>query len=181
VSGPKDVVEMYVDLPTQNNYTYANIQNFAGYAFYRRRRMATTQASIDIKRTPESIFAYMTDSKNRPRWDTSMIEMEQTSAGPKGVGTTYRGAYRMVGARRTWTAKLNRFDPNKAVSYTITSGSLQVQQEVTLVPVEAGTKLNFGIELRLHGLLKLFTPMIIRTVNRQTRANLGRLKNILEK
>jgi hypothetical protein len=133
-----------------------------------------------IQRPPDRVFAYMTDSSNRPKWDTSMVEMKQTSAGPKGVGTTYKGEYQMIGGRRQWTASLTKYDLNSSVGYAISSGNLRVNQDVTLSPTAAGTKLSFAVDLRLNGLLRVFSPIMRWTISRQTKANIQRLKQFIE-
>jgi uncharacterized protein YndB with AHSA1/START domain len=133
-----------------------------------------------IKQTPDKVFAYMTNSTNRPKWDTSMLEMEQTSTEPKGVGTTYRGAYRMMGSRRRWTARLTKYEPDRGVGYDISSGKLRTEQTVSLLPIAEGTELSFATQMDLKGLLTLLAPLVTLTVKRQTTANLQRLKQILE-
>ncbi len=143
--------------------------------------MATVEVSVDIGRPVHDVFAYMTDSNNRPKWDTSMVEMKQTSQGPKGVGTTYAGAYRMMGTQRTWTASLTQFDVDRQVGYSISSGSLHVNQQVNLAESAGGTTVTFAAEMQMGGFMRLFSPLMKWSVSRQTKANLMRLKGILER
>ena len=52
--------------------------------------MISTQVSIVINRPLEEVFAYLSDLENNMNWRAGMIEAKKTSAGPIGVGTTYR-------------------------------------------------------------------------------------------
>ncbi len=142
--------------------------------------MATIEVTAEIARPVHDVFAYMTDSNNRPKWDTNMVEMKQTSQGPKGVGTTYAGAYRMMGTQRAWTANLTHFEIDRQVGYSISSGSMHVGQQFTLAESAAGTRVTYSADMQMTGFMRLFGPLMKWSVSSQTRANLRRLKAILE-
>jgi uncharacterized protein YndB with AHSA1/START domain len=53
--------------------------------------MAKIEASVAINRPVEAVFARLTDVGNWSEWNPRLLEVEQTSKGPMGVGTTFRG------------------------------------------------------------------------------------------
>lgn len=60
--------------------------------------MATTiKASIIINKPIDEVFAYVTDVKTWPRWESGLLKAEQTSDGPLNVGTTFRGMNQALG------------------------------------------------------------------------------------
>ena len=142
--------------------------------------MAIIEESVVIKRPVDQVFAYVTNVKNLPQWESAMLEAEQTSPGQLGIGTTFRGATRVMGRRVLWTSKVTEYEPNKKWGETISSGSTLIEEHLIFDPVEGGTKLNIAHDIQVSGLLKLFAPTVISTMRKQTQSNLSNLKSILE-
>jgi hypothetical protein len=126
------------------------------------------------------VFAYVTDAKSFPQWDSATLEAEQTSPGQLGVGSTLRGAHRVMGRRWVWTAKITEYEPNRKWGGSISFRNMQVEEHVTFDPIEGGTKLTFVYEMKARGFLKLLSPMGVRGMRKQTKVNLSNLKSILE-
>jgi len=55
-----------------------------------------------------------------------------------------------------------------------------IDEHLTFEPVEKGTKFTQVYDMKVGGLLKLFTPMVVSTMRKEMRANLSNLKSILE-
>jgi uncharacterized protein YndB with AHSA1/START domain len=142
--------------------------------------MARIEESVEIKRPVDKVFAYVTDAKIWPQWDSAMLEAEQTSPGQMGIGATFRGANRLMGLRGVWTAKVTEYEPNKKWGGTISSRSMQIKEYVTFDPVEGSTKVTFVYEIKVGGFFKLLSPMGVRAMRKQTKENLNNLKSILE-
>jgi uncharacterized protein YndB with AHSA1/START domain len=142
--------------------------------------MARIEETVEIKCPPDKVFAYATDAKRFPQWDSATLEAEQTSPGQLGIGSTLRGAHRIMSRRWVWNAKIMEYEPNKKWGGSISFRRMQVEEHVTLEPVEAGTKVTFVYEMKARGLLKLLSPIGIRGMRKQTKDNLSRLKSILE-
>jgi crotonobetainyl-CoA:carnitine CoA-transferase CaiB-like acyl-CoA transferase len=53
--------------------------------------MARIEESVEIKRPVDKVFAYTTEAKSFPKWQSTIPEAEQTSQGPVCVGTTFKG------------------------------------------------------------------------------------------
>ena len=57
--------------------------------------MATLiENSIEIARTPEDVFDYLSDLGNEVRWNPDCVSMEQLTDGPVGVGTRFRAKWK---------------------------------------------------------------------------------------
>ncbi len=128
--------------------------------------MARIEESVDIKRPVDQVFAYVTDAKNWPRWESAMLEAEQTSPGQMGIGTTFRGATRIMGRRMAWTSKVTEYEPNKKWGETISCGSTLIEEQLIFDPVEGGTKFTLVYDMQVGGLLKLFAPIVISTTRK---------------
>lgn len=142
--------------------------------------MARIEESIEIRRPVERVFGYTTDAKSWPRWQSIIVEAEQTSPGPVTVGTTFRGRSRMMGRTMPWTAKATEFEANRKYGKNIDSGSLTIEQHNTYQPVEGGTRFTILFDMKVGGLLKLMTPVLAGSMRRELKKSLGNLKSVLE-
>jgi len=142
--------------------------------------MARIEESVEIKRPADKVFAYTTDAKSWPKWQSTIPEAEQTSQGPVGVGTTFKGTIHMMGLSMKWTAKATEYEPNKKFGKTITCGSLTNEQHNTYDPIEGGIKFTIVYNMKIGGLMKLISPMIVSSTRKALKKALSNLKGILE-
>ena len=142
--------------------------------------MARIEESVEIKRPADKVFAYTTDAKSWPKWQSTIPEAEQTSQGPVGVGTTFKGTIHMMGLSMKWTAKATEYEPNKKFGKTITCGSLTNEQHNTYDPIEGGTRFTIVYNMKIGGLMKLISPMIVSSTRKGLKKALINLKGILE-
>ena len=52
--------------------------------------METFENTVTIRRPPDDVFAFLADLVNVPSWNHAIESTTKTSAGPVGVGSTYR-------------------------------------------------------------------------------------------
>ena len=142
--------------------------------------MARIEESVEIKRPADKVFAFTTDAKSWPKWQTTFPESSQTSQGPVGVGTTFKGKIRMMGLTQNWTAKAIEYEPNRKFGKNIDSGPVTVEQHNTYVPIEGGTKFTIAYNMKVGGLMKLMSPMIVSSNRKALKNALSNLKKILE-
>jgi uncharacterized membrane protein len=142
--------------------------------------MAKVEESVVIKRPAEQVYNFVTDLKNLPQWEPAITEVEQTSAGELGVGTTYRGVNKMMGMKMKWTSIVNKCEPNKKWSETIISGSSRIDEQLSFDATDGSTKFTLAYDMKAGGILKLLSPLIVSTTRKQLKENLNNLKIILE-
>ena len=142
--------------------------------------MARIEESIKIKRPVDKVFAYTTDAKNWPRWQSFMPEAEQTSQGTVNVGTTFKGVSRMMGRSMKWTAIATEYESDKKWGKKITSGSLAIEEHVTYNPAGGGTIFTVVYDMKAGGFLKLLSPLMAGSMRKETKKSLGNLKSNLE-
>lgn len=142
--------------------------------------MATIKESVEIKLPAERVFAYTTDAKSWPRWQSMLPEAEQMSQGKVGIGTTFKGLVRLMGLSMKWTAEVTEYEPNKCWAKTITSGSIVNKERIACEPSEIGTRFTIMYDMNVGGLMKPVSPMIVRAMRNETKTSVGNLKRILE-
>jgi uncharacterized protein YndB with AHSA1/START domain len=138
------------------------------------------EGSITINRPVEEVFAYVTDIANFAKWNEQAGQSEQTSAGPVGVGTTYRGSYEFMGRAMEWTSEVVEYEVNQKAVQKIDMGPAMMTMSWLVEPVEAGTKFTIISEGEMGGLAKLAGPLMERTMKKQMEGNLAKLKSVLE-
>ena len=142
--------------------------------------MARIEESVEIKCPVDKVFEYTTDAKSWPKWQSIILEAEQTSQGPWSVGTTFKGISRMMGLSMKWTAKATEYEPNRKWAKNITCGPMTIEENVTYEPIEGRIKFTIVYDMKVGGILKMFSPMVVSSMRKGTKKSLNNLKSILE-
>ena len=79
-----------------------------------------------------------------------------------------------------WTAEITRFEPNKKWNKNINSGSITIDEHVTYSPVTEGMIFSIAYDMKFVGIFRLFSPMVVRSMRKETIKSLCNLKGILE-
>lgn len=138
------------------------------------------EGSITINRPVEEVFAYLMDIENLAKWHGQVDQGEQTSEGPLGVGTTYRGSSDFMGRKMEWTSEITEYEPNRRMAQKLDMGPAVMAMSWLVEPVGDGTKFTMISEGEMGGLAKLAGPLMDRTMKKQMEGNLARLKALLE-
>lgn len=142
--------------------------------------MARVEASVLIDRPLEEVFAFVRNPVDHPQWETAQFDVEQTSEGPLGVGTTFRGGIRLLGLPISWSAKCIAYETDRGLEFNVNAGALQLQEILTLEPTGVGTRFTIVYEGELRGLFRLAGPLAVRIFQRQVEGDLANLKEVLE-
>jgi uncharacterized membrane protein len=142
--------------------------------------MARIEESVEIKRPVDKVFAYTTDAKSWSKWQSIIPEAEQTSQGPVSVGTTFKGTVHMMGLSMKWTAKATEYEPTKRFGKNITSVGMIVEQHNTYDPIEGHVKFTIVYNMKVRGIFKLFSPMLVSSMRKELKKSLSNLKSVLE-
>jgi uncharacterized protein YndB with AHSA1/START domain len=143
--------------------------------------MKRIEVSRKINCPVEKAFAYSTDSTKWNTWMAFIPEAEQTSPGPVGVGTTFRGSTRLMGRTMPWTSTATEYQPPNTFGKNITSGSVFIEQHNTYQTIATGTNVTIIYDLTVGGLMKLMEPFMIRSLREGLEKSLSNLQHILEK
>lgn len=141
--------------------------------------MITAQSSIDIGRSVEDVFAFVTNPRNEPRWHTDVQEATVTSEGPIGVGTTSRWVLRFLG-RKEGIMEVTAYDPPNKAELTARSGPMKPTITYLFEPVDGGTRFTRRVDVEPGGPFRLMAPMMRRQIPRRNGQFLVNLKRVLE-
>ena len=136
------------------------------------------QHSIEIERPCEQIFAFISDFANNPIWQRGMVACEWTSAKTHTVGATYVQQASFLGRRIDTHFEVTAYEPGHSISIASTVSTFPIQVTRTVVPIPdgRGSKITAHIRGQPRGILKLFSYMVKKSVQRDYRV----LKTMLE-
>jgi hypothetical protein len=147
---------------------------------YKGVQMSRIEESVEIHCPVEKAFAFTIDAARWSTWQTIIPEAEQTSKGPVGIGTTFRGTNHLMGRTMKWTAQVIEYEKDRKFGKNITSGSVFIEQHNTYEPAKDGLKFTIAYDMKVSGFLKLLSPIIVSSMHKELKKSLGNLKQILE-
>ena len=136
--------------------------------------------SIDVARSAEDVFAYLKDVKNNVEWENDVVEMDYTSEGPVGVGSTGRRVEKFMGTEE-YTWEITEYEENKHVAVAFKGAKFEGDVRWDVESAGDGARLDFQFRPQPKGLVfKVMMPLFMPMIRRQIRRNLNTLKGILE-
>jgi carbon monoxide dehydrogenase subunit G len=137
-------------------------------------RTVVVTAPVDV------VLEYLRDFGNAERWDPSARRTTRTDAGPIGVGSTWCHEARVLGVRTELTYTLAAADAARLV-FVGRNESATSTGTVTARPADGGTEVTYHVELEMHGLAKLATPVLRAEAEKLGDATAGRLTEVLNR
>lgn len=141
------------------------------------------EESIVINRPSDEVFAFFNERRNDSQWMETVVSSEW-SDGERPTALGRRGRMVMYAPRLTeFEDEVTEYEPGRRVGHRSVSESMVIFTACYADPVPGGTRATVLFEPeRLPGgpFGKLAAPFVARTVRRNFRADLIRLKQILE-
>jgi uncharacterized membrane protein len=143
--------------------------------------MAQIATSVNIARTPEDVFAYVTDFQQQPEWQDGLVSVTVETAGPIEVGTRVVHRRKLGPQTVATTSEITAYDPPKIVSFRGLDGPIRGTGSQRVEPAGDGSRVLFEMEMEGRGLIgKLMLPMARKQAARQVTSSHEKLKRILE-
>jgi uncharacterized protein YndB with AHSA1/START domain len=138
--------------------------------------------SIEVDRSPEEVFAYVTDPSRFSEWQKGVVSGRMESVGAPQVGDRCVTTRRIGFADRPATAVLVRFDPPHRWGVRGVDGPIRAIVDVTLEPrSDTSTHLTIDLEFEGHGIGRVLVPLLVRReARREMPVNVTTLKQRLE-
>ncbi len=142
--------------------------------------MARTHHAVIVARPIEEVFAVLTDVTLSGRWFPLDVEEHWTSAPPHGVGSTRRARIRMLGRVQENNAMVTAYDPPRLAAMAGTSPNAPFDATLRFAPVDAGTRVDAEIEIRMGGILTPIGAVFARWYGGKWDEGLINLKRLME-
>jgi threonine dehydrogenase-like Zn-dependent dehydrogenase len=82
--------------------------------------MEKVEHTVVVERSPDDVFAYLTEPANLPEWQTSVLEAK--SDGPLRAGATLTELRKFLGVRIESTLEVTEYEPNRRFAFRVVSG-----------------------------------------------------------
>jgi carbon monoxide dehydrogenase subunit G len=110
--------------------------------------MRTVTASSHVDAPPESVFAFLADLGNLPRWQTGIVSAELTTPGAVGTGSRAHVVRELMGQRLAVDLALTDHQPGRRLELASAASGIGVVAELDLSPDGDGTHLTFAMRIR---------------------------------
>lgn len=147
------------------------------------------EESIIINRSPEDVFAFLAARKNDPVWMAAVVESEwlepaaRDTNAPMGIGRRGRMVMKNMGRRLEYIDEVTDYEPGRRIAHRTVEGPIQLDTACLTEPAGDGCRATVVAETDsfVGGPLgKLANPIVARIVGRGFRADLAKLKDVLE-
>jgi uncharacterized protein YndB with AHSA1/START domain len=139
-------------------------------------------ASINIRRSPEEVFAYLSNFENNPKWQSGMVSARFTTSGTLRVGSTYSQEARFLGRPVISELEVVEYVPGRKIKITSTSGTFPITVTRLIEPDgEGGSQVKAVVEGDASGVYRLAEPILKLVVQRSVQGDYERLKSVLER
>jgi len=136
-------------------------------------RAVHAEVVIDIDRTPEDVYAYLTDVSNLPKWQSGVHSARRE-------GSSIHESRHMLGRELNTTLEIVEEDPQNVFALRAVNSPVPFSVRHELEPSGGGTRLTVTGEGDA-GLLPGFAAGIMaRRAEKQFRKDFERLKRLLE-
>jgi hypothetical protein len=140
-------------------------------------------ASTVIDRPIDEVFAFLADGENDRKFSPRVLEIEKTTDGPPGLGTTYKSTVKDAGMKSKREFEYTEFDQPTKIRWSERSKNMITVPEggYDLEPAGDGkTKLSFFNEFEGHGFGKLLTGFALRGARNQADDFANAIKKAVE-
>lgn len=143
--------------------------------------MPEVQEKIRINRPVKAVFEFVANPEYQLLWNSNMVDYE--ADGPIEKGTRTKGANKVAGRRIDWTSEVIEFDPWRTLTIRSIDAPMDFELTMTFEDVSKDvTEMTYHQTVGdLGGFFgKLADPLVTRMYAHDVRANLGKLKDLLE-
>ena len=125
--------------------------------------MTLIVVSTEISRSPDDVFAYVTDPTRLPEWQESVVRAESSDI-PVRVGTKARVTRRVGRREMTQTAEIAELNAPTHWAVRGLDGPVRGNVNGTIDALDNATRSRVTIELDLQGegIGKLLVPLFVR-------------------
>jgi len=142
--------------------------------------MVNSAESVEIRRSPEDVFAFVADLRNEPRWHEDIDSVPADIDSVPVPGRTYALKFKPFMGKTNGTFTALEVVPGSRVVYRADFAGLQPTITYEVSGIDAGTRFTRAVEMRPRGLKVLMTPMMAMMVPRRNKVFVANLKRVLE-
>jgi uncharacterized protein YndB with AHSA1/START domain len=144
--------------------------------------MAPISSTTEVARSPEEVFAYVTDPTRFVEWQEGVLGGQVEGTEPHGVGDKCLTTRSIGGSERRVTSVITHIEPPSTWGVRGIDGPILATVDVSVAPADGGQRsaVTINLDFAGQGIGKLLVPLVRRSARKEMPANLARLKQRLE-
>lgn len=143
--------------------------------------MINETASVVIACLVDEVYSFMSDPRNRLRYDPGLIAVRVTPDGPLRIGTQIAETRSLLGVKREMVTEVTDLEPNQVIGYrTLPGDPVNASGSYRFAVVPEGTRLTLNFTLDPQGWMRLIVPFMAGGLRRDIQAGLSNVKAVLE-
>jgi carbon monoxide dehydrogenase subunit G len=123
---------------------------------------------IEVPRPLDEAFAYVADFTTVAEWDPGIRSSRRVS-GEGGVGTVYEVQADFRGKTMPFTYTVTTLEPGKKIVLDGVGEKATSQDTISFEPAGEGTRITYGADFRLKGVLRVAEPFLGGTFRKLAR------------
>jgi carbon monoxide dehydrogenase subunit G len=140
--------------------------------------MTIVSRTFAVSAAPDRIIDYLRDFGNTEQWDPATQRTTRIDAGPITVGSSWHNASKFLGVTAELTYTLTAVARDRLVFIGRNEGATSVDT-ITVRPVAGGSEITYHVDLEMHGLAKLMTPVMKIEFEKLGNETAARLTDVL--
>ena len=136
---------------------------------------------IEIARPRAEVAAFACDPDNATRWYANIESVHWRTAPPLVVGSRLAFVARFLGRRLEYTYEVREHLPGERFVMSTTQGPFPMETTYAFEDARTGTRMTLRNRGEPAGFAKVGAPLMERAMRRANRADLRRIREILER
>ncbi|WP_367320041.1 SRPBCC family protein [Streptomyces sp. HUAS ZL42] len=145
--------------------------------------MSAIRETVDIDRSPEEVFSYITDPSHMPEWQQSAVSAHRVGGAPMSVGSRVKATWQLGRLQFPMTMEVTEFDPPRSWRLRGVEGPARGEVHGTIEPLDDGarSRLTIDLDFESYGLGRALVPLVLRPrARKELPHDEQTLKNLLE-
>jgi uncharacterized protein YndB with AHSA1/START domain len=138
--------------------------------------------SVEIARTPDDAFAYITDPSRFTEWQEAVVSARLEGDGPMRQGSRLNMTRLMGRRQQKFTTELTEYSPPRSYAFRGIDGPIRPIGKGSVEPVGDGerSRFTFAIDFEGKGFGKLLVPLVRSQARKELVKTHEKLKERLE-
>ena len=141
--------------------------------------MAHAENSVTIDRDTKTVFDFILDGTNGPKWRPDVTDVELLPGKPLGVGAVFRQGMKGPGGRIAADYEIVEKRPNEWIKFQVVAGPARPIGTYKLAAEGKSTRVTFVLDFQPKGFARLMDGIINKSMQAEV-GNLANLKSVLE-
>jgi carbon monoxide dehydrogenase subunit G len=133
-----------------------------------------------VTAAPATVIDYLKDFGHTEQWDPGTRRTTRNGSGPITVGTSWHNESKILGVTSRLTYTLCELTAERLVFIGRNEGATSTDT-ITVRPAEGGSLVTYHLDLEMHGLAKLATPVMKIEFEKLGDETVTRLTDVLGK